>query len=93
MASPPLLVGARQLTTAAARRGLATGLRGAPGAPVGTTAADGADAAELPTALVAITVNVYAYPLTSPVTVHPVGLGETPTVVEQVRPPGAAVTT
>ena len=39
---------------------------------MGVTAAEGADAAEIPTALVAVTVNVYALPFVRPETVEPV---------------------
>ncbi len=42
---------------------------GAPGAPVGVTALDGADAGPVPASLVAVTVNVYAVPLTRPLIV------------------------
>jgi hypothetical protein len=42
---------------------------GAPGTVAGVTAADAADAGPLPTALVAVTVNVYAVPLARPITV------------------------
>ena len=43
---------------------------GALGAALGTTAFEGADAAELPTTLVASTVKVYESPLVRPVSVH-----------------------
>jgi hypothetical protein len=52
------------------------------------TAAEGADGAEVPIAFVARTVNVYAVPFASPVTVQP-----NANTVEHVRPPGDAVTT
>ncbi|MBK6602781.1 MAG: hypothetical protein IPG28_14835 [Betaproteobacteria bacterium] len=42
---------------------------GAPGTVAGVTAADAADAGPVPTALVAVTVNVYAVPLVRPDTV------------------------
>ncbi|MBK7743707.1 MAG: hypothetical protein IPI40_08510 [Betaproteobacteria bacterium] len=42
---------------------------GAPGTVAGVTAADAADAGPVPTALVAVTVNVYAVPLARPDTV------------------------
>ena len=47
---------------------------------------DGTDSTELPTALVACTVNVYAVPLVRPVTTH----GDVGQVV--LTPPGAEVT-
>ena len=53
----------------------------------GVTAADGVDGAEVPTVLVAVTVNVYAVPLVSPDTVQVVAAG-----VEQVLPSGEEVT-
>ena len=52
---------------------------------LGTTAADGADAAPLPTELVATTVIVYGVLLASPAIVHAV-----PAIVHEA-PPGAAV--
>ena len=54
---------------------------------LGITAVLGADAAEVPIALVALTVNVYAVPFVRLVTVAAVA-----PVVDAVRPPGAAVT-
>ena len=42
---------------------------GAPGTVAGVTAADAVEAALVPVALVAVTVNVYAVPLVKPVTV------------------------
>jgi hypothetical protein len=42
------------------------------GTPAGVTVAVATDAAEVPTALVAVTVNVYATPLVKPFTVHEV---------------------
>ena len=65
-----------------------------PGAPgtfglaVGVTAADGADAADVPPALLAVAVNVYAVPLLRPATRHE---PDAPTIV-QLAPPGDAVT-
>lgn len=53
------------------------------------TAADAADAADEPTALVATTVNVYAVPFVSPGTTAEVA----PAPAVTVAPPGAAVTT
>jgi hypothetical protein len=59
---------------------------GAPGTPAGVTLFDGADADPPPTALVAVTVKVYAVPLASPVTV----IGEAGPLA--VNPPGDEVT-
>jgi hypothetical protein len=60
IALPPLLLGAVQLTSAWLVAGLAVTFEGAVGGFVvnGVTALDGADAAPVPTALVALTVNV-----------------------------------
>jgi hypothetical protein len=55
-------------------------------APKGITAAEAVDATELPTALVATTVKVYAIPLVNPVT----SIGELAPVA--VIPPGKEVT-
>jgi hypothetical protein len=54
----------------------------------GVTAADGDDAGPVPTALVAVTVNVYAVPLVSPDTVTDVagGLPDTVTGVSAADP-------
>ena len=46
---------------------------GASGGPTGMTAADAADAAPVPEAFVAVTVNVYAVPFVRPETVQVVG--------------------
>jgi len=53
----------------------------------GVTAALDEDAGEVPAAFVAVTVNVYAVPLVSPVTVPVVA-----PAVDTVAPPGDAVT-
>ena len=82
------LTGAVQRTTAdasAARAATAVGADGASG-PVGVTAVDAADGTLLPTALVAMTVNVYGVPFVRPVTVHD------RVVVVHVRAPGDDVT-
>jgi hypothetical protein len=60
---------------------------GAPGVLAGVMAFDGAEAALVPTALVAVTVNVYVVPLVRPVTVQLVA-----PVVVHVLVPGLAVT-
>ena len=61
---------------------------GAPGNAYGVTADEALLALELPYALVAITVNVYAVPFVNPVTVHVVA----PLDQVHVAPPGLAVT-
>ena len=66
MALPPSLLGPVKLTKAWALPGAAVTAVGAPGTVAGVTAADAADAGPVPTALVAVTVNVYAVPLASP---------------------------
>ena len=64
------------------------GAAGTLGRGIGVTTADGADAAEVPPALVAVTVNVYAVPFVRPDTTHE---PNAPPIV-QVAPPGDAVT-
>ena len=69
---PPSEAGAVQETVACALPAVAVTPVGAPGAVAGSagvTLADGADAGLVPIALVAVTTNVYALPLVSPVTV------------------------
>jgi len=61
---------------------------GALGGPTGVTALDAAEAAEVPIAFVAVTVNVYDVLLVSPVTVADVVDPDT----VAVRPPGDDVT-
>ena len=82
------LTGAVQRTTADASAAVAKTPVGADGTsgPVGVTAVDAADAKLLPTALVAMTVNVYGVPFVRPVTVHD------RVVVVHVRAPGDEVT-
>src|SRR4051812_31131380 len=65
---------------------LTVGAGRSPEAAGGTTAADGADAAPVPTEFVAVTVNVYETPLVSPFTVQLVALE-----VAHVRPSGDEV--
>ena len=67
---PPSLTGAVHDTTADALPGTAVTPVGAPGTAAGVTAAEAADGGEVPTALVAVTVNVYAVPLVRPNTVE-----------------------
>jgi hypothetical protein len=75
-ALPPSF-GAVQVTVAEPLPAVAETAVGAPGTvvPMGVTAADGADAEPVPTALVADTVNVYVVPLASPETVAVVAGG------------------
>ena len=67
-----MLAGAVQDTAADALPAVAVTAVGAfgTGVALGVTAAEGADAAEVPAGLVAVTVNVYAVPLVNPVTVE-----------------------
>ena len=60
IADPPLLAGAVQRTVAEALARVAVPIVGAPGTVAGVTAADSAEAALVPTALVAVTENRYA---------------------------------
>jgi hypothetical protein len=83
----PGAAGAVHLTTAEAFAAAAVPMIGAPGTGLGVTAALAREAAEVPTALVAVTLNVYAVPLVRPVTVAAVA-----PVVVAVCPPGVAVT-
>ena len=66
-----MLAGAVKVTVALALPALAVPMIGAPGTvagALGVTLFDAADAAPVPIALVALTINVYAVPLVSPVT-------------------------
>ena len=76
----------RMGTVPAGVMGVGAGVTGAGGLD-GVTGLVADDAPEVPTPLVAVTVNVYAVPPVSPVTVH-----EVAPVVMHVRPPGRAVT-
>ena len=60
IALPPLLPDATNVTVACAMPAVALTLVGAPGTVIGVTAFDAADAGPVPTALVAVTVKVYA---------------------------------
>ena len=75
--------GAVHVTVAEALPPIAATSSAPPGAVgrIGVTALDGADAGPVPIALVALTVNVYAVPLVSPVTVALVAGGVPVTVV------------
>jgi hypothetical protein len=57
---PPSLAGGAQLTVAHAFPGVADTAVGTPGTARGVTATEAVEAAEVPAALVAVTVNVYA---------------------------------
>src|SRR5450756_1169146 len=88
-ARPPSPTGAVHDTIACILPGVAATAVGASGGVEknGVTAALANDSSEVPTALVAVTVNVYAVPLTRPVTVAVVA-----PVVLTVAPSGEAVT-
>jgi hypothetical protein len=88
MGAPPFDEGAIQLTVACPVPARAVTPDGAAGVPAGVAGFDTAEAVLVPFAFVAATVNVYAVPLDSPVTVAPRALPLTVTV----RPPGDAVT-
>ena len=75
-----------KLTVAWAFPAVALTVVGAIGGPAGVTLFDADDARDVPTLLVAVTVNVYAVPLVKPLTV--IGL----TVLVPVNPPGEEVT-
>src|SRR5437870_4106702 len=79
----PLSAGAVKPTTICWFPRVAVGCAGASGAAAGTTAADGADALLVPTALVAVTVQVYVLPFVRLLTV----IGEpTPVLFPDVPP-------
>ena len=66
----------------------AVGVGGVPGAAIGLTEPDAAEAAEVPDVFVAVALKVYGVPVVRPVTVHEsAGL-----VTVQVRLPGVEVT-
>jgi len=85
IADPPLLGGADHRTVADVDPATATAPTGASGTALGVTAAE-VDDCPVPTKFVAVTAKVYAVPLLSPVMTQ---LSDP--VVEQLRPPGAAV--
>jgi len=88
IAEPPVLPGAVQFTVAEVLPRVAGRIVGAPGtvgAAVGVTAFDGAEAAPLPTALLAVTAKVYAVPAVRPVTV--IGLVVPDVAVPVATPP------
>ena len=86
IAAPPFDAGAVHETSASVLPPVADTPVGAPGKVAGVTALEAVDAEPVPTLLVAVTVNVYAVPLVSPVTV-----ADVPAVVA-VRLPGEDVT-
>ena len=65
-----MLAGASHDTAACPFPAIAVTPVGAPGPAIGVTAVEAAEAAELPTPLVATTLKVYAVPLVRPVTVQ-----------------------
>ena len=69
IAAPPLDAGALHVSDTCVLLGVPTTLVGAPGTVRGITAADVADTAPVPAALVALTRKVYEVPLVKPVTV------------------------
>ena len=69
MAEPPLLAEAVKLTVACALPAVAAPIVGALGTPAGVTLFEAADAAPVPIALLAVTVQVTAVPLANPLTV------------------------
>jgi hypothetical protein len=70
IASPPSVFGTAKVSASARFWLMTVSIRGLPGTVAVTTAADGSDSAPSPTELLACTVNVYATPLTSPLTEH-----------------------
>src|ERR687883_605476 len=93
MAAPPLEAGAVQLTLAEALPAVAVTAVGAPGTVAGVTLFDASDAALVPTALVAVTVKLYAVPFVRPVTVAVVGTTVLPSGALTVTVIGAATPT
>ena len=84
---PPVEDGGVKLTVAWALPGVAVPIVGAPGTvAAGVTEFEAEEAVPVPTAFLAVAVNVYTVPLVSPVTVN----GELAPVA--VRPPGIDVT-
>jgi len=83
IADPPLDAGAVNVTVACALPAVAVPMVGAPGTVSGVTLLDAADGAPTPTALVAVTLNVYAVPLARPFTVIEVhGATHVPVIAE-----------
>jgi len=86
MAAPPAPDGALKLTVAVPLAAVAVPIAGAPGTVAGVTLLEAAEAAPVPTLLVAVTAKMYVVPFVSPLTVR--GLP----VPDAVCPPGLAVT-
>lgn len=86
MGAPPSEAGPSNVTPIEFGAATATRLVGAPGRSVTVTDEDGAEAREVPLALVAVTENVYVVPATRSVTVHDVD------TVMHVAPVGLEVT-
>ena len=90
IAEPPVFAGAEKLTVALPLLPVAKTPVGAPGAiAAGVTADEAADALPVAAPLVAATVNVYAVPFVSPVTV----IGEAAPVAVTAAPPPTGVAT
>jgi hypothetical protein len=70
MGAPPLFTGGSHVTVSFLDPAVAVTLVGASGSPTTVTAADGADAVDVPTALVAVAVNVYDVRGVRPVKLH-----------------------
>ena len=85
---PPLNTGACQLTRARPTPPAAATFVGGSGDVAGVTELDGSDGAPVPTALVAVTVNVYDVPFVRPATIAV----NTALVVVAILPSGFAVT-
>ena len=85
MTDPPVEEGAVQVTVTCPLAPTTDVIAGAPGTVIGVTDAEAADARLEPMALFALTVNVYAVPFVSPVTLH---VNVVAPVVEQVKLPG-----
>src|SRR5918912_1152678 len=79
MALPPFDAGAVHEIVADASPAVAVTAVGAPGTVAGVTLLEASEAGPVPTAFVAVTVNVYAVPFVSPVTVAVVGTSVLPT--------------
>ena len=88
MALPPSEAGAVQETVALALPAVAVPMVGAPGTVNGVTELEASEAALLPAAFAAVTVNVYAVPGVNPVTVALVAV----LAAVALSPPGAEVT-
>ena len=86
---PPLDEGATKATVAEALPAVAEAPVGAPGTVAGVTGLLAADAGPAPIALLAVTVNVYAWPFVRPVTTWE---SEAEPAFESVPPDGDEVT-